>query len=181
MSPSPHRRRGACDRLAPARQPGHQRASHHRRKEWVRSVARRTSTGSHWSVSSDAAVKLMTQVFDDAVDARHELGRATTRYCRLRSTVVVARSHEQAAAWIGVPGASVGAHRPCTTHLRISAECEPPFLYWISGLVSDGPIIHYPGRSLAESNDKRPALGLVQPRARSGGAGFVVKPRRLTP
>ena len=40
--------------------------------EALSSLARR-ATGSHWSVNSDAAVELMTQAFDDAVDARHEL------------------------------------------------------------------------------------------------------------
>jgi hypothetical protein len=50
----------------------------------------------------DAAVKLMTQAFDDAVDARHQL--AVERH-RLQqqvvalAVVVLARSHEQAALY----------------------------------------------------------------------------------
>ena len=63
---------------------------------------------SHWAVSSDAAVKLMTRAFDDVVDARHQL--AVERH-RLQqqvvalAVVVLARSHEHAAAArIEVPG-----------------------------------------------------------------------------
>ena len=73
---------------------------------------------------------------------------------------VLARSHEHAAAArIEVPGKSAGAHRPCATHLRISAECKPQLFFWISGLGSDGPIIHCPGRSLAQSKGTRLRIG----------------------